>query len=566
MPSDSLAQLLTRLEEAKRDFTTQSHKRTAATIAALTRRRFTDAQSLIRFHEALLFFCAYPPSASILQQSERALAIFAERIERLREMDIDFTPFEEGEVSGIVGTTITSAFSYPIARWLGERHSTEAVIDWNGYEGDARLAATFPRFLPLLEDDSFVEAHVPYNVWLQAAEGRAHLDLPWLIKRFDALPQSEQDKAELYDSLKLWIRWDFTNYKVTRTGLRHRTRKIFYHREPLLKRSDVSIARELAGPPLPIKKLSHAQGATFLALARAASAPRYRELYGFTHGDTANVLRADAGRGVELFVFGIPPAKRLPLRAYHAAMIFKNGVPVGYVEGLSFFERMEIGFNLYYTFRDGETAWLYARLMRLFNQLLNVTAFSIDPYQVGHENEEGIESGAFWFYRKLGFRPTRPEIAELMQTEEAKIAKRLGYRTTARTLRRLAAGHLIYEATPALHGDWDNFQTRNLGLAIARRMGQHFDGDATKIRHDAIRTIARTLNTDTSRWNAAEQRALADLSLILSLVPDLPRWTQEEKRTIARIIRAKASADEALYVRLLQQSTKLRAAIIKIGS
>lgn len=566
MPSDSLEQLLTRLEAAKRDFTTQSHKRTSTIIAALARRRFTDAHALIRFHEALLFFCAYPPSASILRECERALATFAARVERLREMDTDFTPFEEGEASGIAGTTITSAFSYPIARWLAERHSSEAVIDWEGYEDEARLAATFPRFLPLLEDDSFVEAHVPYNVWLQAAEGRARLDLPWLIKRFDALPHSEGGKAELYDSLKLWIRWDFTNYKATRTGLRHRPRKIFYHREPLLKRSDVSIARELNAPPLPIKKLSPAQGAIFLDLARAASAPRYRELYGFTHGDTAHVLRADAGRGVELFVFGIPPAMRLPLRAYHAAMIFKNGVPVGYVEGLSFFERMEIGFNLYYTFRDGETAWLYARLMRLFNQLLGVTAFSIDPYQVGHENEEGIESGAFWFYRKLGFRPTRPEIAELMQTEEAKIAKRLGYRTTARTLRRLAAGHLIYEATPSLRGDWDNFQTRNLGLAVARRMGQRFDGDAAKIRHASIKTTTRALNTDTSRWNAAEQRALADLALVLSLIPDLSRWTQQEKRTIARLIRAKASADESLYVRLLQQSTKLRAAIIELGS
>jgi len=28
-------------------------------------------------------------------------------------------------------------------------------------------------------------------------------------------------------------------------------------------------------------------------------------------------------------------------------MIFKNGVPVGYFEGLSLFERMESGFNLY---------------------------------------------------------------------------------------------------------------------------------------------------------------------------------------------------------------------------
>src|SRR6266496_6356788 len=124
---------------------------------------------------------------------------------------------------------------------------------------------------------------------------------------------------------------------------------------------------------------------------------------------------------IYLFVMGTPPARRLPLRAYHAAMIFKNGVPVGYFEGLSLFERMESGFNFYYSFREGETAWIYARTLNIFHHLLGVTAFSIDPYQVGHENEEGIESGAFWFYRKLGFRPTNSDRLWLTESEERKI-------------------------------------------------------------------------------------------------------------------------------------------------
>ena len=49
-------------------------------------------------------------------------------------------------------------------------------------------------------------------------------------------------------------------------------------------------------------------------------------------------------------------------------MFFKNAVPIGYIECLTLFEHMEVGFNLYYTFREGETAWLYARLLRLFHR------------------------------------------------------------------------------------------------------------------------------------------------------------------------------------------------------
>src|SRR6185503_1907722 len=136
------------------------------------------------------------------------------------------------------------------------------------------------------------------------------------------------------------------------------------------------------------------EGEKILDLARETSAVRYRELHGFTYGDARRVIKAEIGRGTVVYVVGVPPENRLPLRAYHAAMIFKSGVPVGYFEGLSICERMESGFNLYYTFRDGETAWLYARTLHIFRHLLGVRAFSLDPYQIGHENEEGIESGA----------------------------------------------------------------------------------------------------------------------------------------------------------------------------
>src|SRR6185369_16548725 len=123
-------------------------------------------------------------------------------------------------------------------------------------------------------------------------------------------------------------------------------------------------------------------------------------------------------------------------------------------EGLSICERMESGFNLYYTFRDGETAWLYTRILRLMRQLLGVTVFSIDPYQVGHENEEGIESGAFWFYRKLGFRPVNPVLLELTYAEEQKMSATAGYRTPTRTLRKLASGHMLFELPGEASKHW----------------------------------------------------------------------------------------------------------------
>ena len=169
------------------------------------------------------------------------------------------------------------------------------------------------------------------------------------------------------------------------------------------------------------------------------------------------------GRGVDFYFFGVPRECRLPLRAYHSGMFFKNGVPMGYVETLSLFERCEVGFNLYYTFREGETAWLYARILKLLHQELGVTCFSIDPYQLGHENEEAIASGAFWFYYKLGFRPAERNIAQQAGREAAKAAAQPGYRTPPAILRRLATAPLYYGGGGS---DWERFSLHSLGTTV----------------------------------------------------------------------------------------------------
>ena len=137
------------------------------------------------------------------------------------------------------------------------------------------------------------------------------------------------------------------------------------------------------------------------------------------------------------------------------------------MELLSLFERAEVGFNLYYTFREGESAWLYARVLRLFGQGLGVNVFSVDPYQIGFENPEAVQSGAFWFYRKLGFRQADPEAAALVDREERRMRRTPGYRSSQRTLEKLAESYILFEGPSAEAGVWDRFRVRNLGLAAA---------------------------------------------------------------------------------------------------
>ena len=556
--------LLDQLEEAKRRFVPGNHKKIEQLLTRLKRQKIKDAESLIRYHEVLLFLRAYPQSARIVQLVDAELSSFPQRVASLEQGGADLSALEEGEVSGIAGTSVTDTFSYYIVRWLVQRYPAHITLDWDWFESENRLAETWPRFMPLLEEDGLVEANVPYQKWLDAARGRVNA-IAWLIERFESLPLTDKEKAELYDSLQLYVRW-IPSFRISRTGMKLPVRNIFYHRTPLIARRDISLAAELQAAPPPIKTLPPKHGAAILDLARATSTMRYRELYGFTHGDPTRVFQARLGRGVDLYVTSLPPSKRLPLRAYHAAMIFKNGIAIGYFEGLSLFERMESGFNLYYSFRDGETAWLYARTLNVFHHLLGVTAFTLDPYQIGYKNDEGIKSGAFWFYRKLGFRSTRPELLQLTLAEEKKIAARTSYRTPKTVLRKLAAGSMIFELDRSKTGDWDRFQVRRIGLRVGRETATRFKGDARNMRSESVLRLARLLDIGLPDMRPVERAALTDFAVALSLIPDLDRWTAPEKQKVAEIIRAKTGRDEIRYLKLMQKHSRLRTEMIRLGS
>lgn len=516
--------LLDQLDQLKTSFGAKEGRRVEALLERLARKKFRDADSLVRCHELLLFIRAYPHNAAVLRLAEAQLRTFAHRVAELRDRGVDVSFLENPSVSGIDGSSVTDTFSFYVVRGLVQRFLSQVEIYWDWFESENRLAATWPRFMPLLEEDAQVEANVPYREWLRAARG-TRSELAWLIERFDALPIADKEKAELYDSQQIYVRWT-PRFSSTRTGMRSSTRSIFYHEGPFIQRRDIRLKDELHAPPPPLRKLSVTEGEKAIDLARDASTIRYRELYGFTHADPAHVYDADLGRGVQIVVTGLPPEKRLPLRAYHAAMFFKNGVPIGYFEGLSLFERMESGLNLYYTFREGETAWLYARILNVMHHFAGVTSFAIDPYQIGYQNEEGIESGAFWFYRKLGFRPTQRAVLELAQQEEQKIATQKDYRTPARTLRKLAESAMIFELDQKRSGDWDRFHVRKIGLRIQRRK---FESPA-------------------------------------SLVTDLSDWTEAEKQLLEQIVRARSAAEETTYLHLMRRHERLRAEIIKLGS
>jgi hypothetical protein len=446
---------LTELTSLKSVFTPEAAQRVSELLNQLSQTTTEAPADLIHLHETLLFLRAYPHSVSVQRQTDRLLATF---VNRLSQQDPD--EFADPEISGVAGTQVSSNFTYEIASGLVARHRTSIQIDWDNYANPDRLGPVLASQLPMAAELWTVEPHVDWHAFFE----EARLTLPWLLEHLD---------PATYDSLELPITWNLRKSAASRTRARLPHGPVFYHTGPLLKRSEVSLESELAASPIKTHRLPRQIAIPILQQIADSSAARYRELWGFTHPDPAHLYHAPLGRGVDLYFFGLPKQFRLPLRAYHCGMFAKNGVPMGYVETLSLFEHAEVGFNLYYTFREGETAWLYARILKLIHQHLDVTSFSIDPYQIGHENEEAIASGAFWFYRKLGFRSASAKVMRQTESEEKKISSQPGYRTPASILRRMATAPLIYGASTA--EDWSNFSLTRLCQRVSRGLPKGFD-------------------------------------------------------------------------------------------
>jgi hypothetical protein len=393
----------------------------------------------------------------------------------------------------------------------------------------------------------------------------------WQFQRLPVFPKEtgEKERAALYDSLEIMVSWDMSGANgssASRTLSRKPVKDFYFHREPLIQRRQVSLAEEFAKPRLQIKVLSSREAEKTLDLVKEATGVRYRELYGTANADPAWVIQANPGRGVEIYFWGLPAEKRLPLRAYLAGFTVKNGVPINYVECISLFDWTEIGFNTFPAYRDGETAWIYAQTLRLLRQLHGVNVISVYPYQIGDGNEEAIASGAFWFYRKMGFRSMDPALEKLAQAEEKKVRANPKYRTSASTLRRLSKANVVYELLEAERGAWDRFSMRNIGLAVQKQIARNFDGDAQAMRKAAVARLARIIKIDTQKLKPQAQAALADFATVLSLVSDVSRWSSEDKDALGEIIVAKAATNEIRFQRLLQSHDRLRAAILKLGS
>ncbi len=549
--------LVDALDRSKHEFTRNGRAMKRAIVSILAGRPIRDGALLLRFHEALCFLRAYPDDSALLQLVESALEQIGARVAALTATGAPQAD-ELGE-TGLAGTTISCPLSHSAARWLADRFPDAVELEWDDPETEGGLAALLPALVDLAAEEALVEVGVPYRAWVTAARGTTgRSDLGWLLDRLDRQPGDRVGRRALYDTLQPRIRWELGESPASRTRARVPVARVFFHRGALVRWRG-PLARRLPGPRLRVEAAAPREARDLLDAARAAVIVRYREVHAFNFADPGDVTVADAGRGVQIAWFGVRPSHRLPLRAHYGYLILKNGIPVGYGDASLLFDSVEIAYNIFETFRRGESAFIFIRLVGFLHRHLGVRVFHLSPYQIGHGNDEALESGAFWFYYKLGFRPKRAELRHLALEERRRIAARATYRSPRATLERLCRDGMLVAVGRRGGGASRDLNVHRLGLRVAADTGR---------RGRVIVTMAVARDLGAAGWRAwprSEQVAFTRLAPVLALIPNLPRWRPRERRALVEVIRAKGGPREADYIMRLQAHPRLRASLLRLG-
>lgn len=551
--------LLQRLEEIHSTYGGEAAVKKQALLAPLARRRLGTAEAVLNLHEILCFLRGHPDDAGVLRQVEEMLAAFPRRsdLRRQRHALAD---------SGIAGIPIAYAFYWHTVRWIIRRWPGKLTIDWPAFERKQRLDELLGLLMPYTESLALDEADLGVRQWVDRLRGEQETDAEFVIRRIEKLAGDDLTRESVYEELTIPYNLAPGEDTPSRTHARYAPSPVVIQRRSL-DRTRPDLRRDVLRPPLSIRAVSRRQGVRLIDLVREAMVTRARDLYAFRNADPEDVRLVDCGDGLQFAAIGVLPEKRLMLDSVYGFLTLKNGVPAGYVLSSSYFNSTEVAYNVFETFRGGEAGQIYGRVLAMMRTLFGADAFTIDPYQLGYDNDEGLRSGAWWFYYKLGFRPRDAEVKRLVRSELARMRKNPRHRSSLATLQRLASENMYYFVGKPRTDVRGLIPLERIGLWVsdylARRFGSGRERGLKLCRDEAARlTGVRSMRN----WSRHERLAWERWAPLMLSLPGVEGWSREDRRALGRVARAKGGRRESDYVLLLDGHRRLRRTLLAIAN
>lgn len=548
------------LSEIKSSFGSEFASRKIETLDRISSGKIVKAAPLLDYHESLCYLRAFPDNKQVLRRVESELKRFVSRVNSLPKSELALL-----DETGIVGTKLNHPYGYFMTRWLIEIFPGAIDLNWDSYSelSDDHILDLMPVLLTHNENDAVDDPNLPTTEIIEADIAKRGVNrLEWFMSLFERLPASDQVKRLLFDKMELPQTITVGDQRFARTHAKMPAREIHYQREQL--RKEYPDLRKLAKEPkLSPKLLSRNEARVIVDTHKMAMIMRHRELWPLTFSNLDEVYATPIGRGMTIYIMGMDPRWRLPLESNYAALLVRNGVPIGYGIGAMVFDRIEIAINVFETFRGSDAGFIFGKFALLFYQLFGCEYLMIRRYQVGYENPEGLESGAYWFYYRLGFRSIDKQLRKLAEVEAAKIARSRGYRTPVTTLERLAQSDLCLDLSGK--GSNRDVSVGKIALAQTRMISSRFAGDRDRAEREAPKLAMKLLGIrSTAGWTPGERLCFNRLALFALTIPNLEKWSSQDRRKLSQIMRAKGSAHEQEYIRELRMHSRLMRAIESI--
>ena len=531
---------LAALERSRLEFGPGAADSKLALLKQLARTRLGSARSVMRLHEALCFIRAYPDNPKLLAQAQTMLAGFARRAD-LRAHRLALAD------SGMAGTPIHYRFFAGQASWLAMRWPNSLRLDRSDSDAQARIARALPPLLTPAEAQALSELKLPGYAAIDRLRGSNESDAVFLLRRIAAMPGNGFTREFYSDNIDAsFVLAPGAGAGTPSRSAAHFARAPVVFRNEAPPRARPDLRAEMARAPRSVRRMSVRDGEAVIDLARGAMVTRARSLEAFSFADARDAWFVDDGDGLAFALIGVLPQRRHVVASFYGGLTLRNGVPIGYAQSDIVGRCAALSFNTFETFRGTEAAFTFGRWLAALRHVFGSTSFSFEPYQLGKNNDEALESGAWWFYAKLGFEPRDAATRKLAQGERSRMQRDPRHRSGTSLLRRLAQQYLFFDLDPTQ--PHQPLPLAELGLRAGTALSARAGPDRERGVAETSAELLRHCGLTTLRGFSPDQReAWRRFATILTRL-DLGGLRDHERSALVDLIRAKGGRSERDYV------------------
>lgn len=501
-------------------------------------RKLKKKKDIQALYSCLLFLLAYPDNLKIYKQASFSLQQLEQLVHTNKRIGRALYN------SGITHTHLCASFSFEMVKWM--RRNYPDAVRLNDIEADdAQVQSILSVVMPKVESEIMQDGNESWKPWLMQSVKENETLLDRIIAVFDETAVRPEVKDELWGALGINVEIYFSKH----TCLPGNLFTPYYHRSLVSRRS---IHRQPAVKPRQLKLTRQDAGAVIEA-GRIVLMRQLREIDPITFTSAKLVSYYRMARGISIALMGMVPERRHPIDSYMGYVVFKNGLPVAYAGSWVLFNSARIGLNVFPEYRGGESAYIFQQVLNLHREVYKLKRFTVDPYQLGKDNPDGIRSGAFWVYYHAGFRPVDAAKKQLAENEAKKIKEDGTYLVPPAVLRTLAGSRMEWVMNP----DAVRFDAADCSRAYARIVREQFNNNRSQAEAYSLHKMAAWLQLKAYRAGQVNFVLRNWCVLLFNRQMELP-GNVAAKKTMKALVALKAGGNEEKYISTLQQFTVLR--------